>query len=71
MVDYQDQYDSAILEEVAQKCPAFESAYDSPFANAGSLAAAQGGLGDRICNECTHWNQGNCNIFLKHQDKYN
>ena len=70
MVDYPDHYDSAILEKVAEKCPAFASAYDSPFSNAGSLVSSQDGLGDRICNECTHWNQGLCALFLKHKDKY-
>lgn len=70
MVDYNDNYDHELLEKVAKKCPEFESAYDSPFSNAGSLISAQDGLGDRVCNECTHWNQGHCNIFLKYNDNY-
>ncbi|WP_041605810.1 hypothetical protein [Halothermothrix orenii] len=70
MVNYNDIYDDKILKKVAESCPEFSSAYDSPFASAGSLVASQDGLGDRICNECTHWNQGTCSIFQKHKDKY-
>lgn len=65
-----EKYNSKLLAQTAQACPDFESAYDSPFANAGSLKASQNGTGDRNCNECTHWNQGTCEIFLKNKDKY-
>lgn len=68
LVNYNDNYDSNILQEIAQECPEFDSAYDSPFSSAGSIVSSQDGLGDRICNECTHWNQGNCDLF---QDNIN
>ncbi|MFW6386652.1 MAG: hypothetical protein ACOCZM_01640 [Bacillota bacterium] len=61
-------YNPELLEKIAENCPEFESAYDSPFAGAGSLHASRSGTADCICSECTHWNQGSCEIFLKHKD---
>ncbi len=65
-----EDYNNKIMTKVARTCPDFESAYDSPFTNAGSLTANQDGTGDRNCNECTHWNQGTCRIFQKYKNKY-
>jgi hypothetical protein len=45
-----EDYNNEILAKIAQSCPDFESAYDSPFANAGSLTANKDGSGDRNCN---------------------
>lgn len=61
-------YDSELLEEIAENCPDFESAYDSPFAGAGRLNSSRSGTANRLCSECTHWNQGSCEIFLEHKD---
>jgi len=70
MVDNSDEYDPELLEKIAGECSFFESAYNSAFANAGSLTSARDGIGDRSCNECTHWNQGHCDLFLKYKKKY-
>ena len=66
MVDYS----TYVLHQVAVSCPEFESAYDSPFSNAGRLYSSSDGIADRVCDECTHWNQGTCKIFLDHKNKY-
>lgn len=70
MVNYSDNYKASTLEQVAGNCPEFNSAYDSPFSAAGSIVSSRDGLGDRTCNECTHWNQGNCDLFQANKEKY-